>query len=347
MDLDRYLVTHQPQWQRLEALHQKGRSPRKLRQGEVAELVQLYRKASADLSYVRTAFDDPPLTGYLSRLVATSASLIYGTRQRTWSGVGAFFHTTFPAAVWRARWFVLVSAALTLLPAVAVGTWLAGSPAAAHAALPDAARQAYLEHDFEAYYASERASQFATHVFTNNIGVGIEAFGGGVLLGIPTVVVLVLNGANIGAAGGLFSYYGESAKFWGLITPHGLLEMTSVIIAGAAGLQLGWSVISPGDQRRAAAMASEGRRAIVLVIGLVLSFVVAGTIEGFVTGQPWPTWLRVGIGLVAEAAFVTYLVVLGRRAHRQGFSGALDELAERRLWHRGPTSTSHEVASDR
>jgi hypothetical protein len=63
----------------------------------------------------------------------------------------------------------------------------------------------------------------------------------------------------------------------------------------------------------------------VIVLGLVATFLVAGTIEGFVTGRPWPTWLRVGIGVLAEAGFLTYVVVLGRRAAAQGLTGALGE----------------------
>jgi hypothetical protein len=64
---------------------------------------------------------------------------------------------------------------------------------------------------------------------------------------------------------------------------------------------------------------------VVIVLGLVVVFLVAGTIEGFVTGRPWPTWLRVGIGATAEAAFLAYVVVLGRRAAAAGLTGALGE----------------------
>jgi hypothetical protein len=111
-----------------------------------------------------------------------------------------------------------------------------------------------------------------------------------------------------------------------------MLEITSVIIAGASGLQLGWSVISPGERSRSVALAQEGRRAVVIVLGLILPFVVAGIIEGAITGQPWPTALRVGIGAVAEVAFLAYLFVLGRRAHAAGFTGDMDEHIEREVW---------------
>ena len=50
-----------------------------------------------------------------------------------------------------------------------------------------------------------------------------------------------------GVAGGLFTHVGEWEKFWGLILPHGLLEISAVIVAGGAGLRLGWTVISPGE----------------------------------------------------------------------------------------------------
>jgi len=155
--------------------------------------------------------------------------------------------------------------------------------------------------------------------------VAFEAFALGILGCVGTFYVLLLNGANLGVAAGLFAAVGQQAKFWGLILPHGMLELTSVFIAGGAGLRLGWTLIDPGDRRRAEALAEEGRRAVVIVLGLVLSFAVAGSIEGFVTGRPWPTALRVGIGALAEAAFLTYVTVCGRRAAAQGLTGALGE----------------------
>ncbi len=107
-----------------------------------------------------------------------------------------------------------------------------------------------------------------------------------------------------------------------------MLELTSVFIAGAAGLRLGWTLIDPGDRPRLSALAEEGRRAVVIVIGLILTFAAAGTIEGFVTGRPWPTALRVGIGALAEIAFLAYAIALGRRAAAHGFTGALGEQDE-------------------
>lgn len=169
-----------------------------------------------------------------------------------------------------------------------------------------------MQEDFEAYYSSQPAAQFASYVTTNNIRVSVMAFAVGVLACVPTVLVMVLNGVNGGAAAGVFAAAGEMPRFWGLILPHGLLELTAVFIAGGAGLRLGWTLISPGDRPRSAALAAEGRSSVAIVIGLVGAFVVAGTIEGFVTGSALPTWARVGIGVIVEAVFVTFLVVRGR-----------------------------------
>src|SRR5439155_17511393 len=147
----------------------------------------------------------------------------------------------------------------------------------------------------------------------------------GILLCLPTAFILMYNGASVGVAGGLFASVGQQAKFWGLILPHGLLELTAVFIAGGAGLRLGWTLIDPGDRTRRAALAEEGRRALAIVAGLVVVFAAAGTIEGFVTGSSLPTWARVGIGALSEAVLLTWLFVRGRAAAAQGLTGALGE----------------------
>jgi uncharacterized membrane protein SpoIIM required for sporulation len=186
-------------------------------------------------------------------------------------------------------------------------------------------REAYVNQDFEQYYKSAPASEFASQVFTNNVQVSIYAFAAGIAFCVLTAFILVLNGASVGVAGGLFAAVGQQPKFWGLILPHGLLELSAVFIAGGAGLRLGWTLIDPGDRTRRAALAEEGRRALAIVAGLVVVFAVAGTIEGFVTGSSLPTWARVGIGVVGELTLVSWLVVKGRAAARLGLTGALGE----------------------
>jgi uncharacterized membrane protein SpoIIM required for sporulation len=326
MDLDHFLVTHGPTWERLAELTARAnQGVRRLDPAELNELVALYQRTSTHLSLARTYARDPGLVARLTGLVASAAAVVYGTRPRTLRAFGRFFTATFPAAVWHLRRFVAVSALLLIVPAVAVGLWLSTSPSAVDAAAPAAVREAFLEEDFEAYYSSAPASEFAAQVFTNNVRVAVLAFAGGILACLPTAFVLAFNGANVGVAGGLFAAAGESPRFFGLILPHGLLELTAVAIAGAAGLALGWSWLVPGDRSRRDALAEEGRRAVVVILGLVAAFLAAGLVEGFVTGRPWPTALRVGIGTVVWVAFGLYLCSLGRRAAASGLTGLLDE----------------------
>ncbi|HWH35683.1 MAG TPA: stage II sporulation protein M [Acidimicrobiales bacterium] len=326
MDLDRFVAANQATWDRLSALVARAnRGIRHLDAAELDELVRLYQRASTHLSLARTYTRDPALVARLTGLVASAAAVVYGTRPRSLRTFGRFFATTFPAAVWHLRRFVAASALLLLLPALAVGLWLDASPRAVDAAAPPAVRQSFLEDDFEAYYSSRPASEFAAQVFTNNVRVAVLAFAGGILACLPTAFVLAVNGANVGVAGGLFAAAGQSPRFFGLILPHGLLELTAVAVAGGAGLALGWAWLVPGDRRRRDALAEEGRRSVAVVLGLVAAFAGAGLIEGFVTGRPWPTTLRVGIGVAAWVAFGLSVVIRGRRAAALGLTGLLDE----------------------
>ncbi|MBV9412760.1 MAG: stage II sporulation protein M [Acidimicrobiia bacterium] len=325
MDVDTFLATNQGSWDRLASLVQRaGRSVQRLSPDELEEMVALYQRTATQLSYARTTYRDPALTATLSSLVARAGAVVYGSRPRTLRALGQFFAVTFPAAVWYTRRFILISAALLLVPAFAVGIWVGSSPQAVEATGPKAVREAYVNQDFEQYYRSAPASEFASQVFTNNVQVSIYAFAAGIAFCVPTALILLYNGANVGVAGGLFASVGQTSKFFGLILPHGLLELTAVIIAGAAGLRLGWTLIDPGDRPRRAALADEGRRALAIVAGLVVVFLAAGTIEGFVTGSSLPTWARVGVGVLGEAVLLTWLITRGRAAAAKGLTGALE-----------------------
>jgi uncharacterized membrane protein SpoIIM required for sporulation len=326
MDLDGFIERNRPTWDRLgELTRRAGRNPGALDADELDELVRLHLRVSSQLSTTRTHLADPELAAYLSGLVGRSTAVVHGSRPRTWA---TFWHgvtRAFPAAVWHDRRPILVSTAVFVIAALSMGVWLATSPAAVDAALPAEAREAYLESEFEAYYSSEPGTTFFARVFTNNARVGALAFGSGIAFGLPTLFVLALNGLNVGVAGGMFHAAGDATRFWTLILPHGMLELTAVFIAGGAGLRLGWAAIAPGDRRRADAIAEAGRRSVVIALGLVLVFLVAGLIEGYVTGQPWSATVRVGIGAGVWTAFMAWVVIAGRGAARAGFTGALGE----------------------
>jgi uncharacterized membrane protein SpoIIM required for sporulation len=184
----------------------------------------------------------------MRRSFAFFASENFFSMLGTKPAIGRFFTRTFTAAVWQARRFVVISALLMFLPALAVGAWLSNSDHARDVAISPELQQAYLEEDFENYSSSEAAAAFSTKVLVNNIQVSFLAFVGGILFCVPTAYLLIFNGANVGVAAGLFHSAGKWPKFYGLILPHGILELSAIVVAGAAGLSLGWALIAPGEQ---------------------------------------------------------------------------------------------------
>jgi uncharacterized membrane protein SpoIIM required for sporulation len=322
MDIDRFIARNQPAWERLDALtaRARGRRVRTLDGAELAELLGLYQRVSGHLAQARSTYQDPSLLARLTMLVATAHATIYGRRARAGATLRRFFVASFPAAVWYCRRAVAVSAACLFVPALAVGAWLANSDAALDVAIPEDVQQALLASEFEDYYSSAPAASFASRVTFNNIYVSIVAFSLGALV-LPGMAILGFNGLNLGLMGGLFVAEGRAGQFFGLILPHGLLELTAVVIAGGAGLQMGWAMLAPGDRTRAAALAEEGRRSVVLVLGTVGAFVVAGLIEGFVTPAPIPTVVRVAVGVAVEVLFVAWVIGRGRAAVADGFTG--------------------------
>jgi uncharacterized membrane protein SpoIIM required for sporulation len=240
--------------------------------------------------------------------------------------VGRFFASTFPAAVWHCRRAVAVSALLLFLPALAMCLWLLNSPTAMEASAPAPERQAYVEDMFEQYYYDRSPLQFFGEVTVNNIWVSFQTFSGAATAGALTGVVLVTNGAGLGQAAAWMIGEGDAARFWGFILPHGMLELSAIVIAGGAAFQLGWALLAPGDRTRGDALKEEGLRTVSVVLGLIAMFFLAGVIEGFITGRGLPVGLRVGIGALGWMAAIAYFGVRGRAAARAGDSGMLGTL---------------------
>ncbi|MDA0566164.1 stage II sporulation protein M [Streptomonospora sp. S1-112] len=321
MDLDVFAAAHRPSWERLDHL---VRRRRRLSGAEVDELVELYQRVSTHLSVVRSSGQDPVLVGWLSGLVARARSAVTGAHEPAWRDVVRFFVRTFPAILYRLRWWWITTSLSAVAVSVGVAVWIAVNPEVTSAIGPPEQIRAYVENDFANYYVEHPGASFAAQVWTNNAWVAAQALIFGVFLCLPAVYVLLLNSVNIGVAGGLMFAHGKGDVFLGLILPHGLLEMTAVFVAAGVGIKLGWTVIAPGARPRLQALAEEARPAIAVALGLVVVLFVSGLIEGLVTGWVHITWLRISIGVVAEVLFLAYVFVLGRAAHAEGETGDID-----------------------
>jgi len=322
VDADAYANAHQAEWERLDRL---VRRRRRLSGDEVDELVAAYQRATTQLSVLRAAGGDPALVAQQSGRLAKARAAVTGAPSAQWRSAARFAVVGFPLMAYRIRWWWLATAAGSLLVALIFGWWVARTPAV-QAALITKSQAADLVHNkFRDYYTQSAAGSFAAKVWTNNVWVAAEALISGILLGIPTLYVLLTNSLNIGVDGGLLAAYGKTGEFFSLILPHGMLELSAVFLAAAAGLRLGWTVIDPGPRPRAQALAETGRETVTITLGLIVVLLASGLIEAFVTPSSLPAWARIGIGGVVEAAFLGYVLIAGRRAAASGQSADITE----------------------
>jgi uncharacterized membrane protein SpoIIM required for sporulation len=320
VDVDAFVLAHRATWDRLEALVKRRK---RLSGAEVDELVELYQRVSTHLSMVRTTSSDSVLVGRLSTLVARARSAVTGAHAPLWSEFGRFWTVSFPVVAYRAwRWWLGSAVAFFVVVAV-IGFWVAGNPEVQSTIGTPSEIDQLVNHDVASYYSDNPAGSFALQVWVNNSWVAAQCIGFSILLGIPIPYVLFDNAANLGVIGGLMFNAGKGDIFVGLLLPHGLLELTAVFLAAAAGMRLGWSVVAPGHRPRAQVLAEQGRAVVSVAVGLVVVLMISGLIEAMVTPSPLPTFARVGIGVLAEVAFLTYIVYFGRRAVRAGETGDL------------------------
>jgi len=316
VDLDAFVAAHHDEWSRLEHLARHGSSSG----AEADEILDLYQRVATHLSVVRSSAPDPSLVTYLSSLLARARTRSAGTRSVAWSDLGAFFTQTFPAALYRTRVWWIVTALVNVALAVVIGWWFLAHPQFESSLMSAAEIDRLVNTDFEHYYSEFAATNFAALVWTHNAWLTAICIALGVL-GVPVVYLLFENVLNLGFVGALMINHGRGGLFFGLILPHGLLELTAVFIAGATGLRLFWSWIDPGPRTRSRALAAEGRSAMAVALGLVVVLAVSGVVEAFVTPSPLPTWARISIGVLVEVAFLTYVFTVGRWAFQRGATG--------------------------
>jgi uncharacterized membrane protein SpoIIM required for sporulation len=317
VDLDAFAAVRADRWERLDQLTRR----RRLTGAESDELVRLYQAVATDLSRVRSSAPDAATVARLSDLLGRARSAIAGAHEPAWGDVTRFVVLSLPAALYRIRWWTVGVTVACLALGVVAGVWVATHPEALAAMGTPSERRAYAQDAFAQYY--DPSPGFAAMVWTNNAWIAAQCVGLGIS-GFWPVYVLVNNAVMVGATGGMMADEGHLDLFLSLIAPHGLLELTAVFVAGAAGLRLFWTWVDPGRRPRAQALAQEARALFTVAVGLVAVLGVSGLIEGFLTGSALPWGVKIAVGALALAAFWAYTLLLGRRAVRAGHTGDLE-----------------------
>ena len=320
MDIDVFAKAHSAQWQRLKELS----AQRRLTGQEADELVRLDRQGATHLSLLRSNAPDPALVSELSVILVKARARIASPHDLTWSTGVRFFTRTIPAALYRVRWWSVAVSVACLLVAVVAGVWLVGQPDFLNSVVPPEQQRHLAEEAFAAYYSEYPSASFTALVWTNNAFIAAICVATGIT-GLFPAQVLFTNSLNVGVMGAVMHVQGADWVFWSLILPHGLLELSCVFVAGAAGMRLFWAWLVPGARTRGQALAEEGRTTIVIVVALTIGLLASGLIEGFVTGYGLNPWLKIAIGGLACAAFWLVTFLAGRRAVASGTDPGLSE----------------------
>lgn len=320
MDLDAYAAAHRAEWDRLDALGRQG----SLSGADADELIDRYQSGATHLSAIKTTAGSTVVGDRLSVSLSRARLRFTAAGRNVLSQIPTFFVLHLPAALYRLRWLTLAVFVGFTIVASLYATWIASNPQALAALGDEASLRQMAEEGFVAYYSENPATSFAGRVWTNNAWIAAQCIAFGIT-GVWVPYVIASNAQGVGLTAGIMFAFGEGDTFFLYILPHGQLELTSIFVAGAAGLRIFWAWIAPGRLPRTQSLAREARSLFTVVIGLIIALFVSGIIEGFVTPAPWHPAVKIAIGAVALGAFLAYMLVLGRRAAQSGETGDLDE----------------------
>jgi len=257
---------------------------------DMARLPILHRAAVSSLSVARTISLDQALLRYLESLTARSFFFVYGVKRHAWTAVFRFVSATFPLAVRRFRWHVLL-AALFLVGGTVAGFLLtladqdryyAFVGEMAQGRTPNSTteelRKVLYEPEMD---AAEELSFFASFLFNNNAQIALLCFSLGFLAGLPVFLLLFTTGLMLGAMLALYHSRGLGLDFLFWVLPHGVSELGAIVLAGAAGLVIAQSLVFPGRHTRLQNLALRSREAGRIALGAVLMLFLAALVEGY------------------------------------------------------------------
>ena len=312
--IENFVARRRARWERLSALLDRANSARNpLTIAELDELARLYRRATGDLAVARRDFPTDRATQFVNQLVARAHSILYREPPAPWRRLRHFFTRELPQE-YRAAWpYLLASAVFFLGPLLAIAIAIVVAPAVAELVLSP-----FLLDDIKAgetWFDIDlpRRSAAASFIMTNNIQVSFMALAGGMLAGLGTILALMYNGLHIGAVAGALIAYGLADRFVGFVSPHGFMELSVIVIAGACGLMLGRAIVWADLRPRGQAVAAAGVRSVRLLLGVLPFMVAAGVLEGFVSPVAFPWPYKVAIGLATAVIMYSYLLLVGRQ----------------------------------
>jgi uncharacterized membrane protein SpoIIM required for sporulation len=319
MILSQFIQTRKDRWQELDTLLRRieSRRLRALGRVELKRLGQLYRVVATDVAVAQTNFPNSDTARTLNELAARAHPLVYRSRSLPAAGVWQFFRVELPQTFRRHIHYFNLAAVIFCVAALlgAIATLL--DEATAGIVLSPKMIEYVHRHEMwtDHIFSVTPGSVMSTAIFTNNISVSFTVFAFGLTFGVGTCYMLALNGLMLGCVISLCARYGMLGPLLAFVTAHGVVEISIILVAGAAGLMVGGALIAPGDYTRRDALAVQGQEGVKLVLGTAPFLIVVGLIEGFVSPQPLiPAVVKMSLGLLLGALFYLHLLLSGRTA---------------------------------
>lgn len=314
----RFLEVREPEWARLEVLVAKGQQGlKRLSEDELHELTRRYRAVAVDVARARIYQVDVRLQRRINRLAITAHGLLYQRRAvPVLPAVGRFLTDDYPR-LFRRLW-PYTTLAVVLFFAASFGAYGSARlrPSLAYVYFPhtvDLGQPGLSEEDVGDRFRQMPRPPMAAGVITNNISVALLAFALGITAGVGTCYVVLVNAVMLGGFTALLVNHGLGLPLCTFILPHGLLEVFAILVAAGAGLRMGLSLAVPGRLTRGASLREGAREAVLLTLGTIPMFVVAGVIEGFVTPSYLTAPFKIGLGVLVLCTALAWVLLAGRR----------------------------------
>jgi uncharacterized membrane protein SpoIIM required for sporulation len=296
---------------------------RKELQKRAAWFPQAYRELTQDLNTARAHGFDPALIERLNRLVLEGNQVLYGQHPWSWKGLVNFICLVFPQTV-RSQWRG-VGASILLFYGIALFFALlcVRFPNLVYELIPES-QAAYLEsmYDPESSYflipreVTSDADMFGFYIY-NNISIAFSTFAGGIIAGLGSLVMLILNGAFLGIFAGHIINKGYGETFFPFVIGHSSFELTAIILSAQAGLLLGYRLFITKGLSRAASLRRAGKIAAPLIAGSALLLVLAAAIEAFWSSRhELPLRVRYIVGIAGWILLLIYFLFAGRIKRR-------------------------------
>jgi uncharacterized membrane protein SpoIIM required for sporulation len=286
------------------------------------EMAHQFTELVNDLGYSKTFYPHSKVTQYLNGLASRIYLGIYKNKREESSRILRFWKTELPLTVRKYHRELLYAFLLFTTFAIMAAFSAAQDQSFVRGVLGNN----YVEmtedniargDPFGVYKDKNRFEMFLT-IALNNVKVSFMVFVGGLLLSIGTVWMLFENGMMLGSFQTFFFLKDLGWQSVLVVWVHGTLEISAIIIAGAAGLIVGNSILFPGTHKRIRSLKRGAKDGLKLMIGLVPVFIVAAFLEGYITRySTMPKAISITILVVSFTFIIWYFVVYPIKLHRQ------------------------------